>query len=189
MYPDAAITETATFDEALEQLQTGVFDLLLLDLHLPGGDHTQMIDVVKQRQPNLSILIFSSYDEHIYALRYLKAGAQGYLNKNAGNDAIKTAIRQVLNGQRYLSPQVQDKLLNNHLQPQQATAGAPLSKREKEVMELLVTGAGGAEIKNALNIRSSTISTHKARIFEKMEVSNIVELAAKIKLQEADTNR
>jgi len=190
VYPDACITETETFDEALEQLQSGSFDLLLLDLHIPGGDNIQMIDAVKQRQPKLPILIFSGYDEHIYALRYLKAGAQGYLSKRAGSDAIKTAIKQVLNGQRYLSPQVQDKLLNNHLYPQQATAGAPLSKREKEVMQLLIRGAGGAEIKNALNIRSSTISTHKARIFEKMEVSNIVDLAAKIKMQEAEnTNK
>lgn len=187
LYPDAVIAEAETFDDAIAQLQVRSFDLLLLDIHIPGGDNLQMVEAVKLRQPDISVLIFSSYEEQLYAVRYLKAGASGYLHKKSSTEAIKAAIARVLNGEKYISPAVQEKLLEEYLNPRKGKSSgtmALLSAREVEVMQLLVRGVSASEIKGMLNIHSSTLSTHKASIFEKMNVSNIVELAEKVKMHE-----
>lgn len=184
LYPDAIVMETETFHETIEQLQAHSFDLVLLDIHMPGGDNLQMVEAVRLRQPKIPILIFSSYDEQMYAIRYLKAGANGYLHKNASTEVIKAAITRVLQGEKYMSPKVQDKLLEAHFNPKSERTDSLLSNREMEIMQLLIKGVTIAQIKKMLNIQSSTLSTHKARIFEKMEVTNTIELVAKVQLME-----
>ncbi len=183
LYPDAQITEADTFDEAMQWLQQQQFDLLLLDIHIPGGDNLQMVEAVKVRQPDIPILIFSSYDEQLYALRYLQAGAYGYLQKESAAEEIRTAIRQVINREKYVSSRMQKHLLNHLLDPKrnQSDPMENLSNREIEVMQLLIKGHSPTEIKGILNIQYSTISTYKERIFEKMNVTNVIELADKIR--------
>ncbi|MDF2380656.1 response regulator transcription factor [Nostoc ellipsosporum NOK] len=184
-YPDAVIREAETFDEVVEVLAREPLDLLLLDIHIPGGDNLQMVEAVKLRQPELPILIFSAYDEQLYAIRYLKSGAQGYLKKTAPPDEIKTAIRKVLSGEKYISKIVQEQLVEQLLDPSKKQEGlSSLSNREVEVMQLLVKGASPAEIKSTLNIHDSTISTYKAKIFEKLNVTNVIELAEKVRLMD-----
>jgi len=184
-YPEAVIREAETFDEVVEILAKESLDLLLLDIHIPGGDNLQMVEAVKLRQPNLPILIFSAYDEQLYAIRYLKSGAQGYLKKTAPHDEIKAAISKVLNGEKYISKIVQEQLVEQLLDPSKKQEGlSSLSNREVEVMQLLVKGASPAEIKSTLNIHDSTISTYKAKIFEKLNVTNVIELAEKVRLMD-----
>lgn len=184
-YPDAVIREAETFDEVVDILAKGPLDLLLLDIHIPGGDNLQMVEAVKLRQPGLPILIFSAYDEQLYAIRYLKSGAQGYLKKTAPPDEIKAAIRKVLGGEKYISKLVQEQLVEQLLDPTKKQEGlSSLSNREVEVMQLLVKGASPAEIKSTLNIHDSTISTYKAKIFEKLNVTNVIELAEKVRLMD-----
>jgi two-component system invasion response regulator UvrY len=184
-YPDAVIREAETFDEVVEVLAREPLDLLLLDIHIPGGDNLQMVEAVKLRQPELPILIFSAYDEQLYAIRYLKSGAQGYLKKTAPPDEIKAAIRKVLSGEKYISKIVQEQLVEQLLDPSKKQEGlSSLSNREVEVMQLLVKGASPAEIKSTLNIHDSTISTYKAKIFEKLNVTNVIELAEKVRLMD-----
>ncbi|MBN8783741.1 MAG: hypothetical protein ABS85_01205 [Sphingobacteriales bacterium SCN 48-20] len=184
-YPEAVIREAETFDEVVEILAKESLDLLLLDIHIPGGDNLQMVEAVKLRQPNLPILIFSAYDEQLYAIRYLKSGAQGYLKKTAPPDEIKAAISKVLNGEKYISKIVQEQLVEQLLDPSKKQEGlSSLSNREVEVMQLLVKGASPAEIKSTLNIHDSTISTYKAKIFEKLNVTNVIELAEKVRLMD-----
>lgn len=184
LYPHAAIAEAETFDEAIRKLEKQSFDMLLLDIHIPGGDTIQMVPAVKLRQPETAILIFSSYNEALYAPEYLKAGADGYLSKNAPPEEFKSAIQKIFRGKKYISDVLQDKLVNELLRPRQHPAGetVPLSQRETEVMNLLIKGASAKEIKLALNIHDSTISTYKTRIFEKMQVANVIELAEKIRI-------
>lgn len=183
MYADAAITEADTFYETLKLLQQKPFDLLLLDIQLPGGDHLDMINAARQKQPGIPILIFSSYDEMLYGLNYMKAGANGYLSKTAPPAIAKVAIEKVLSGETYLSAPLQEKLINVALKPKHSPeqSGTSLSPREMEVMQLLAKGYTGKEIKAALNIQDSTISTYKAKILEKMNVTNVIELAEKIR--------
>lgn len=184
LYPDAEIREVQTFDEVLKHLSIRVFDLLILDIHIPGGDNLQMVEAVQMRQPDLPILIFSAYDEHLYALRYLQAGALGYLQKETEPENVKLAIKKVLNKERYISDKMQHQLLDNLLYDKSNAYGNTnaLSNREMEVMNLLIKGHSPSEIKIILNIQSSTISTYKERIFGKMNVSNVMELAEKIRL-------
>lgn len=187
MYPKAIVAEAANFKATLQLLEQQAFHLLLLDINIPGGDSIQMIQAVRSRQADIPILILSSYDESIYAIRYLKAGANGYLQKESEPQEIKTAIHKVLHKQAYASQAVQQQLfqsLSVTRNPQSALQLKNLSDREIEIMHLLAKGASPTEIKNKLNIQLSTISTHKARIFEKMEVSNIIELAEKLKEME-----
>jgi DNA-binding NarL/FixJ family response regulator len=183
LYPDAKIIEAETFDEVIHVLNNRHFDLLLLDIHIPGGDNLQMVEAVKLRQPTTAVLVVSSYDEQLYALRYIRAGAHGYLQKNARPEEIKKAIKKVLNNEKYISQFIREQLVMQKLDPaNKQNEVDTLSNRETEIMQLLVRGSSTSEIKQALNIQDSTVSTYKAKIFEKMQVSNVVELAEKLRL-------
>lgn len=189
MLPAGTIREANNFDQALKLLDADRFDLLVLDINIPGGNNLQMIDVVKLRQPHIKILIFSGYDEQLYALRYLQAGADGYVVKQAPEGELKAAILTIQNNDKYISPTVKQHLING-LTTKKASARNPLSglsNREMEVMQLLVKGASVAEIGVTLSLQISTVSTYKSRIFEKMEVSNIVELVEKVKLYDTSS--
>lgn len=184
LLPAGTVREAHSFDQALKLLDTDHFDLMVLDINIPGGNNLQMIDVIKLRQPHVKILIFSGYDEQLYALRYLQAGADGYVVKQAPEKELKTAIQTIQNNDKYISPAVKQHLLNQ-LTTKKASSGNPLnglSNREMEVMQLLIKGASVAEISTALSLQISTVSTYKSRIFEKMEVSNIVDLVEKVRL-------
>lgn len=181
-YPGATIIECATFTSALQHLSAHPFDLLLLDINIPGGGSTTMIDAIRLRQPGQAILIFSSYEEQLHALRYLKAGANGYLHKESSPETIKLAIQKVLKNECYASDTVKEMLLEKIIEPSKtARLLSDLSNRELEVMQLLVKGYSSSQIKQTLHLQLSTISTYKARIFEKLNVSNVIELAEKIK--------
>ncbi|HTN06156.1 response regulator transcription factor [Agriterribacter sp.] len=183
LYADAEIIEAETFDEVIQVLNNRHFDLLLLDIHIPGGDNLQMVEAVKLRQPATAVLIVSSYDEQLYALRYIRAGAHGYLQKNTSPEEIKKAIKKVLNNEKYIGQLIREQLVMQKLDPASKQSETDtLSNRETEIMQFLVRGSSTSEIKEALNIQDSTVSTYKAKIFEKMQVSNVVELAEKLRL-------
>lgn len=182
VYPAVIIKEADTFYDTLEHLRHHTFDLLILDIQLPGGGSPQMIAAARALQPDLRILIFSYFEEDTHALTYIKAGANGYLPKTAPPDVVKEAITAVLEGNTFVSDTVQMQMINNLQHPKHRPDGVMtlLSPRETQVMQLLVKGAGNQDIKSALNIQSSTLSTFKLKIFTKMKVSNVVELAAKM---------
>jgi len=181
---EATVSEAANFDETLRQVGERPFDLLILEINIPGGNSFQMIDVLRLRQPGLKILIFTAYDEHMYGFRYLQAGADGFLMKNASEQEIKYAIRAVLNHEKYFGPSVKAYLLDKINQKKQDVANPllTLSNRETEVVRLLIQGNGIAEIARLLHLQISTVSTYKVRIFQKLNVRNIVELVERINL-------
>jgi len=185
--PTGTLHEARNFDELLKLLDTYTFHLLVLDINIPGGNYLQMIDVIRLRQPDVKILVFSGYDEQLYALRYLQAGADGYVVKQAPEGELKTAIQTILNNDKYISPAIKQSLING-LNTPRVTGQNPLtslSNREMEVLQLLVKGASVAEISQSLSLQISTVSTYKSRIFEKLEVTNIVALVEKVKLYDA----
>lgn len=182
IYPGMIIKEADTFYDTVEHLRHHIFDLLILDIQLPGGGSPQMMAAVRALQPDLRVLIFSHFEEDTHALSYIKAGANGYLPKTAPPAVVKDAITSVLQGNVFISSTVQTQMINSLQHPKHKQDGvmALLSPRETQVMQLLVKGAGNQDIKSALNIQSSTLSTFKLKIFTKMQVSNVVELAAKM---------
>ncbi|WAC15172.1 response regulator transcription factor [Dyadobacter pollutisoli] len=182
--PSVNIVEAGTFNETLRQLQTRYFDLVLLDIRIPGGEAFQMITRIREIQPKVKILIFSSQDEELYAIHYVRTGANGFLPKDSTNEEVEKAITSVLNGGTYISSIIQDQLVNNTLLERESKESPLeiLSNRELEIMDLLLTGKWTKDIATDLNIKESTVSTYKARIFEKLEVTNILELFKKVEI-------
>lgn len=184
--PGARITEADNFNKVVKTLEEHSFDLLILDINIPGGNNIQMIDVARLKQPGIRILIFTAYDEQLYAIRYLQAGANGYLHKLASEDQIKKAIETVLNDEQYMSRDVKDNLLRmvmfNGKKNTQSNPLNTLSNREIEVARFLVQGLSLMEISKTLHLQISTVSTYKNRIFEKLSIGNLVELVEKVRL-------
>ena len=144
------ITHCDSFDQVISKLREKQ-DLIFLDINLPGGNSTKMIEKIRQNYPNLLILMFSAYDETQYALRYIHAGANGYLNKDSSDVEIVKAVRSIIETGKYISDAVKEKILENALYKTPINPLESLSDREIEVAELLVSGEGNLEISNKLS--------------------------------------
>lgn len=174
------IREANNFHQVLELVKSNFFDLILLDINMPGGDNLEMITSILKIQPDVKILVFSSYDESVFAMRYIQKGAFGYLGKDTEEEVVLKAVNTVLSGNKYISEKiVQSQLVNFSGNKNDLSS---LSEREWEILNLLVKGQSTSEIAQNLNLRLNTISTYKVRIFQKMNVNNIVELIEKVKL-------
>lgn len=176
------VVHTDSFSNTVAILTNNFFDLLLLDINLPGGNRIAMIEEVRTVQKDTKILMFSAYDEEQYALRYIKAGAQGYLNKLSSENKIIEAVKTILDGGNYMGDKIKEKISGSTFNKVSGNPLDVLSGRELEIAGLLVKGDGNLEIANKLDIGTSTVSTYKSRIFEKLEISNVVSLIEKFKL-------
>jgi two-component system invasion response regulator UvrY len=183
LIPESTISDVDDFDKILQELEVKSYDLLILDINIPGGNTTKMVETIRLKSPGIRILMFSSYDEQLYGLLYLQAGADGYLSKDAPEEEFKTAVMSVLNNKKYMSEDMQQMNINRLINPKEYLPDpiVSLSPRETDVMNLLKEGLGTAKIAEKLSLQLSTVSTYKARIFEKLGVKNIVELITKIK--------
>jgi two-component system invasion response regulator UvrY len=183
LIPDSSITDVEDFDQLINELEVKPYDLLILDINIPGGNNTKMVEAIRSKSPETRILMFSSYDEQLYGLLYLQAGADGYLSKDAPEEEFQSAVLSVLNNKKYMSEDMQQMNINRLINPKEFLPDpiVSLSPRETDVMNLLKEGLGTAKIAEKLNLQLSTVSTYKARIFEKLGVKNIVELITKIK--------
>lgn len=174
-FEKVTITHADNFEDLLSKLNQN-HDLLFLDINLPGGNSTKMIEEIRLRQSDLLIMMFSAYDESRYALRYIHAGANGFLNKYSKDEEIINAVKTILETGKYISDVVKDKIIENALLNKPINPLEKLSDREIEVAELLGNGEGNLEISNKLKIQMSTVSTLKNRIFDKLGISNVVRL-------------
>lgn len=185
-FKNAIITNATTIGEVYENLNISNYDLLLLDINMPGGNNIRVIKEILNIQSDLKILVFSSYDENIYALRYIEAGAAGYLNKNTAMEELGNAILSVQQRGRYMSDAIKDlyvqKLTTNKSTLNKTNPLFKLSNREMDVAKHLIEGHGVLEVSNLLDLSSSTVSTYKSRIFEKLAINNIPELIELFKL-------
>ncbi len=166
------------FPQALIELKKSSFDLVILDINLPGGRKHQMIDDLRNIQKEVKILMFSAHEEDIYAFRYIQAGANGYLNKLSDSDSIVKAVQTVLEIGKYISIDILDKFIEfSQNKKEKNNPLEELTQREFEIAELLIKGFGNLEIANELDIKMTTVSTHKLNIFKKMQITNIIELS------------
>ncbi len=182
--PEATVVGVDNFTDVINSLKEQSFDLIILDINMPGGNNLKMIETIRVYQPGIYILVFSSYDEQMYALPYLQAGADGYLSKESPEEEFESALEKVESDRKYLSPSLQENTISNFLANGKKTVDpiTALSKREMDVANLLVKGYGTAEIGNMLDLQLSTVSTFKSRIFNKLDVKNIVELITKMSM-------
>lgn len=178
------VFEAGTFRETLSQVAVNTFDLVILDISIPEGEGFNMIPKIREIQPKVLILVFTSLEERIYALHYIKAGANGFLSKTSSQNEIKRAILSMLESGNYISLAVQQQLLRNTLESK-SNGNNPLehlSQRELEVMDMLLDGYWTKEIAIYLNLTESSVSTYKTRIFEKLQVSTLIEMFKKVEV-------
>jgi DNA-binding NarL/FixJ family response regulator len=173
---EVTISNAENFFEAISLLKETFFDLIILDINIPGGKSTEMINDLRTIQPAVKILVFSAHEEEHYALKYILAGANGYLNKLCSEEKMMFAINSIFESSTYVSSELMTQLVTEKGGKKNLNPRDVLSKRELQIAELLINGNGNLEISNMLNIHMSTVSTYKARVFEKLNISNLVEL-------------
>lgn len=175
--PDLVVAgEAASGGQVVEAVRRGGIDLVLLDLYMPGMEGIQLISHVRANDARVPILILSMHNESQVVRRALKAGASGYVVKDCEPETLLTAINQVARGGRFIEPLLAEQMLfninpGNHGMPHEV-----LTEREFDVMCMFAKGNTVNEISAKLSISNKTVSTHKARIMEKMRFSNNVEL-------------
>jgi DNA-binding NarL/FixJ family response regulator len=162
--------------EVLKLVREKDFDVLLLDLSMPGKSGMELIKQVKSERPRLRILVLSMHQEHQYAVRAIKAGASGYLTKDSASTQLVTAIEKVAGGGAFISAEVAEQLALGAMPHTEGPPHASLSDREYQIFQMLVAGQAVSEIAAALNLSVKTVSTHKARLMEKMGMENQAEL-------------
>jgi DNA-binding NarL/FixJ family response regulator len=174
--------EAASGPEALSAVRTGGIDVVLLDIAMPQRDGLDILRQLKSEAPKLPVLMLSTYPDRQYAVRSLKLGAQGYLNKSLDAEQMVEAIRRVARGGLFITPSVAELLAGALALPGAAAAEEKpldglLSHREFQVFRLLAAGRSVGEIAEQLVLAPNTVSTYRARILEKTGVRNDVELA------------
>ena len=174
--PHSKIDEAEDGDSSFEKVRNNDYDLLILDVNMPNTDSFTLVSNMLALKPDLKILMFSMNDEEVYAKRYLKMGVMGYVKKDEHADEIKKAINTVLNSRKYISPGLSQILIEDLHNNKAENPFDNLSLREFEIVRHLVRGESVAEICQKLNLHSSTVGTHKSRIYEKLQCSNIIDL-------------
>jgi DNA-binding NarL/FixJ family response regulator len=172
-YAHVIIDEAENGNEIVDKVKRNQYDLVVLDFQMPNTDTFSIISNILARDKNLRILIYTMASEKIYAGKLLNAGVKGFLSKEAKNTELLRAVAEVLEGGIYGDEQITYSI--NGLTETKNPFDI-LSNREMDILAYLVQGKTTKEISNLLNLQISTISTHKARIFKKLNVDNIIEL-------------
>ncbi len=163
--------------DVLQQLQASTdYDLLLLDLTMPGVSGTELLSHIKNTYPSLPILVFSMHNEPQVASRAIKAGASGFISKDSDPEVLIDAIRRVAGGGKYISQAMAEQLAFDALLPEQREPHSLLSEREMQVFGLLVSGKRVNEIAEQLHIKNKTVSTHKVNLMAKMQLNSTADL-------------
>jgi len=173
-YPSVEITEVGDGENLIKEITLNDFDLVISDLDMPGRSGLEALEQIKLIKPDLPVLILSIYPEDIYAVRVLKAGASGYMNKNAAPYELITAVQRILLGRKYITPEIAEKLLihvDSDKKPHEL-----LTNREFEIFKLLALGKTITQIADSLSLALTTISTHRSRIMDKLNLSTNAEL-------------
>lgn len=168
--------EAADGHEVLKLVRELDFDVLLLDMSMPGKSGIELIKQVKAEKPRLRLLVLSMHQESQYAVRAIKAGASGYLTKDSASTQLVLAIRKVAAGGAFITADVAEQLALGAMPHVTGLPHTALSDREYEVFQLLVTGVSVSDIADRLNVSVKTVSTHKARLMEKMGIGNQAEM-------------
>jgi two-component system invasion response regulator UvrY len=161
--------------QAIHMALEGDYDLVLLDITLSDKNGIEVLKQLKQSKPQLPVLILSMHPEEQYAMRSLKAGASGYLNKQGAPSELVTAIRQVANGKKYISPQLAEELAEGLSQGYQELSHQTLSNREYQTLCLMASGKKLSEMAQIMALSPKTVSVYRARLLEKMKLKTNAE--------------
>jgi two-component system invasion response regulator UvrY len=172
----AEFGEAGNAQEALDRVWGSEWDVVVLDMTMPGRSGLEVLKEIKKRRPRLPVLILSMHPEDQFAVRLLKAGASGYMTKESAPEELVGAVKRVMSGGRYISGSLAEKMASYLTLDVQSTPHERLSDREFLVLRLIASGKPVSVIAKELSLSVKTISTYRARILEKMGMSNNAEL-------------
>ncbi len=168
--------EAGNGTEVMQRVRELTFDVLVLDLSMPGRSGMELIKLIRAEKPQLRILVLSMHQELQYAVRAIKNGASGYLTKESAPGQLEQAIRKVASGGAFISAEVAEQLALGAMPGSEAVPHESLSNREFEVLQLLVADVSMTDIATRLNLSVKTVSTHKTNLMQKMGLQNQNEL-------------
>ena len=171
-FPAAIIEDVSNAEDLLHRTLTGNWDIVITDLSMPGRSGLDALKQIRLSKPSLPVLVLSMYPEEQYAIRVLKAGAAGYLNKEAAPDELVMAVRQILKGEKYITAFIAGAMSGNLSLNSDELPHHSLSDRELEVMKLIGVGKSVSEIAEMLLLSVTTVSTYRARILSKLQLKN-----------------
>ena len=170
------IEEAVDGTSVIQKLKSGTFDLLILDINMPRTESFSLTGYLLKEFPALKILVFTINQELLFAKRFLKLGAHGYMTKKSGEPEIRQAIQKILEGQIYVSDLLSEIISNDLINQKEDNPFERLSDREFEVVLQILKGYTVSEIAETLHVNRSTVGTHKSRILNKLGLSNTLEL-------------
>ena len=168
--------ESASYTEVRETLRHASCDVMVLDLNLPGRGGLEVMASLRESAPLIKVLIVSMFPEDQYAIRCLRAGAQGYLCKTGDPAELVTAVRTLAQGRKYVTPEVAQMLVESLSDPTQEALHATLSERELQTLTKIASGKRLSDIAQELMLSPKTVSVYRARVLEKLRLSNNAEL-------------
>jgi len=175
-YPDAFIDEVENAEDVFKKVLKNKWDIVISDISMPGRSGLDVLHDIKQNYPDLPVLILSIHPEEQYAIRVLKAGAAGYLSKQAATDDLVKAVQRVLQGRKYISPAIAEKMADELDSNFDKPLHELLSDREFHVFKLIAEGKGVSEIAEILSLSLTTVSTYRSRVLVKMNMKTNAEL-------------
>ena len=170
------VAETGSYSEVRDALRSTPCDVLVLDLNLPGRGGLEVLSSIRDTELQVKVLIVSMYPEDQYAIRCLRAGAQGYVNKAGDPSELVEAVRTVATGRKYVSTAVAQMLVDNLHAPTNDVLHSTLSERELQTLLMIASGKRLADIASELMLSPKTVSVYRARVLEKLKLSNNAEL-------------
>ena len=168
--------EASSAEELMDKLQKSVFDVLILDITLPGMSGLEALQSIKNIYPDLHVLILSMHPEEEFAVESIRKGAAGYVTKESAPEELLEAVRHVYNGQKYISPSLAEKLASDMKKETKKPVHLSLSEREFNVMKKIATGMTPSEIAQELDLSPKTINSYRANVLKKMKLKTNAEL-------------
>ena len=175
-FKDIVIREASNGGDAIEIARSGEWDIIVIDISMPGRNGLEALKQMRAEGLKTPIIILSMHPEDQYAIRALKAGASGYVNKECATAELVAAVHQVLLGKKYISAVVSEKLASSFTDMSGKLAHESLSDREMQVLVLIASGKTLSEVAAEISLGASTISTYRARLLEKLSLNNNAEL-------------
>lgn len=171
-FSEVIIGEASRDTEIAEQLEKSKWDLVILDISMPGKSGLEVLKDIKATHPQIPVLILSMYPEEQFALRVMKSGASGYIRKDSAPEKLVDAVKEILEGKKYISPTVMEILSDDVKKAGKVELSEILSDREYEIFMLIAQGKTVSEIAKILSLSVKTVSTHRTHILEKTKLKN-----------------
>lgn len=176
------VGEAADGEEAVEKTKQLRPDVLVIDLSMPKLSGIEATRIIKKQYPDVNILVLTMHESEEYVYQIVKSGAGGYVLKSAGKEELSAAIRAVMRGERFFSPRVSEIMADGYLRrvesegEQAKTDDVPLTRREREILRLVVKGLTNQQIADQLNISPRTVDTHRTNIMQKLDIHEVANL-------------